>query len=241
MLNQYLKKVSDKIVHTGEVLEFYIPMGFFDTNIAVFTGNTLRTIGLFYARGFKANKPIFTELVNLPSDLNVYPASIREEHVKITGFEDDDRYKVLSFYRNSPVMDAFIVQDSDNIQKFLDLVLAGKIDFVPYSQLLNVWIKNLNINKVGLKVPASSQEIVLSEMYASITNPDITYGVAKNKNPKLGDLEYKSRNIREICSRSSTFAGLTFEDFDTMMASSLNMSKEEKTQQVSPLEKVIKY
>ena len=241
MLNQFLRKEDDVIIHTGELLEFYIPSSFFETNIAKYEGSEINTLGLFYVREFKGDKALFTELLNLPSWISLFPDSTREEHITITGHEKDDKYTIASFYKNSPVMTSYMNQNSDNIENYLNLILAGKINHVPYDMMMKLWEKNLSINSLGLGVPASSQEIILSEMYAASDNPDITFCVAKNKNPKLNTLDYRSRNIRDICSRSSTFAALSFEDFDTMLASSLNMTKEEKEQNISPLEKVIKY
>jgi hypothetical protein len=241
ILKNYLRKVDDKFIHTGELLEAYIPMSFFEGNISKFIGSEIETVGLFYVREFVKGKPVMLELVNLPSTLTLFPAATRDEHIRITGYEKDDSYKVLSFYKDTPFMYSYITQNSDNIQLYLDLILAGKINHIPYGDMLSIWEKNLNMNKVNLGVPASSMEIIIGEMYTMSDNPDITYGVAKNKNPKLNELDYRSRNIREICSRSSTFAALTFEDFDTMLASSLDMNKSSKAQQISPLEASIKY
>lgn len=243
LLNQFLKVVDDRIIFTGDMLEFYIPMTYFESNNAYFDGSEVVSLGVFWVRGFKdgSDKPLFTETLKLSSWITMFPSAVRVANVTITGFEKDPRCQVLTFYKNTPVMYSYIKQDSDNIQKFLDMILAGKIVNIPYQSLLALWDKNLQINGTGLDVPASSKEIVLSEMYSAKDDPDITYGYAKNLNPKLHDCEYNSRNIRDICSRSSTFAALAFEDFDTMLAASLNMNKEHKKQNISPLEKVIKY
>lgn len=241
MLAQFLRKDNDMFVYTGDLLEIYIPMSYFDTNVAMLKGAEVNTLGLLWVRGFKGDKELFKELMNLPSWLTLFPASIRDMDISITGNERSTKYKVCSFYKNSPVMHTYMPKNSDYVQSYVDMILAGKIDNIPYSKLLNVWEKNTSINGVNLGVPASSLEIILSEMYTAKGNPDITYAEAKAKNPKLGDLEYDTRNIRDICSRSSTFAALAFEDFDTMLAASLNRNKEDKVERVSPLEKVIKY
>jgi hypothetical protein len=241
MLKEFLRKENDKIVCSGDLLEIYIPESYFDTNVARFIGAEIHTMGLLYTRGYKGDKLLFTELMNLPSEIVLSPGSIKNLDVNLTGYDADTKYRVISFYKNMPVMQAYCMKNSDYVQSFVNMVLAGKINNVPYSKLINVWLKNMSINGIGLGVPATSLEIILSELYTPIDNPDITYGVAKNNNPSLNDLAYKTRNIREICSRSSTFAALTFEDFDTMMAASLNRNRENKPQEESPLEKVIKY
>lgn len=241
MLEQFLKKDNDKFVYTGEMLDIFIPMSFFETNVAVFRGSEIDTLGLLWVRGYKGDKPIFTELMNLPSWLTLFPASIRDLDIDIIGSGRNTKYKVCSFYKNSPVMYTYMAKNSDYVQSYVDMILSGKIDYVPYSKLLSIWEKNLSINSVSLGVPASSLEIILGEMYTVEGDPDTTYAIGKSKNPKLGDFAYNTRNIRDICSRSSTFAALSFEDFDTMVSASLNRNRENKEQQISPLEKVIKY
>lgn len=241
MLKEFLRKENDVLIHTGELLEIYIPETFFENNIAQFSGSEIQTIGLLYVKEYKGDKLLFTEIMNLPSWITLFPSSIKTMDVNLTGNDTNTKYRVISFYKNSPVMPSYMTQNSDYVQSFVDMVLMGRIDNVPYSKLLNVWLKNLSINNIKLGVPASSLEIILSEIYTPMDNPDITYADAKNKNPKIGELEYRTRNIRDICSRSSTFAALTFEDFDTMVAASLNRNKEDKEQRTSPLEKVIKY
>lgn len=241
MLKEFLRKENDKIVCAGDMLEVYIPESYFETGVSNFIGAEIHTIGLLYTRGYKGDKVLFTELMNLPSEIVLSPGSIKNLDINITGYDADTKYRVISFYKNMPVMQAYCMQNSDHVQSFVNMVLGGKVDNVPYSKLINVWYKNLDINGIGLGVPATSLEIILSELYASADNPDITYGIAKNANPNLNELAYTTRNIREICSNSSTFAALTFEDFDTMLAASLNRNRENKPQEVSPLEKVIKY
>jgi len=241
MLAQFLRKDNDKFIYDGEMLDIFIPMSFFETKVAVFRGSEIDTLGLLWVRGYKADKPIFTELMNLPSWLTLFPASIRDMDINVTGHDKSTKYKVCTFYKGSPIMYTYLPKNSDYVQSFVDMVLNGKIDYVPYSKLLSIWQKNTAINSVSLGVPSSSLEIILGEMYTAKGDPDTTYAVAKAKNPKLGEFDYESRNIRDICSRSSTFAALSFEDFDTMIAASLNRNRENKEQQISPLEKTIKY
>jgi hypothetical protein len=47
-------------------------------------------------------------------------------------------------------------------------------------------------------------------------------------------------SIRQICQYASTFTALWFEDFDAMVTTSLNRTRENKPEANSPLEKIIK-
>ena len=60
------------------------------------------------------------------------------------------------------------------------------------------------------------------------------------KDDNVSDYDYKMASIRQICQYSSTFTALTFEDFDSMVTTSLNRTAEHKSEQESPLEKIIK-
>ena len=53
-------------------------------------------------------------------------------------------------------------------------------------------------------------------------------------------LDYLPSNVREICARNSTFAALTFEDFDAMLTASVNINNYKRAETVSPIEKIIK-
>ena len=117
---------------------------------------------------------------------------------------------------------------------------AGKIKNIPYDKLLDVWQKNLELNDVNLGVPSSILELIISEIYRNPKNPNEKFSKYINENPKAHKMFYRASNIREICSRNSTFAALTFEDFDTMVTASLNMNKYNKKQVESPIEKVLK-
>lgn len=241
MLKDVLAIKDDTFIHKGDMLEMYIPEKFFETGIATFVGSSIKlTIGLFPVRGYKGDKVIFTETLNIPSSFSITPSAIKkvDSDIRNNGME---KFRVAVFFKDAPVMPVYLERNSSNCEAFLNMVLLGKIVGVPYSKLMDIWLKNLSINGVGLNVPASIMEMILTQIYRSSDNPDITYAQAKNKNPELSEYAYTTANVRDICSKSSVFASLSFEDFDRMITSSLNMTKEEKDQQTSPLEKIIKY
>ena len=242
MLKDVLKIVDDTFVHTGEVLEMYIPEKFFDTGIAAFSGSKLElTLGVFPVRGLKNDKVIFKETLNIPSKFYITPSALKKTDADLFGNGEMIKYRVAVFFKDSPVMPIYLERNSTNSETFLNMMLLGKIEGVPYSKLLDIWFKNLDINKVGLNVPASVMEMIITQIYRYKGNSDLTFADAKNKNPNISDFDYVTVNIRDICSKSSVFASLSFEDFDRMIAASLNMSKSDKPQKISPLEKVIKY
>ena len=131
------------------------------------------------------------------------------------------------------------LSSTEDVKTFVNLMCQGKIRNIPYDKILAVWQKNLELNGVKLGVPSSILEIIISEIYRNADNPNEKYSRYVDKNPK-DNYGYRASNIREICSRNSTFTALTFEDFDMMVTSSLNMNKYNKKQVASPIEQVIK-
>ena len=57
----------------------------------------------------------------------------------------------------------------------------------------------------------------------------------------VSDYGYATASIRQICQYNSTFTALTYEDMDSMITSSLNRSRENKKETVSPVEQIIKF
>ena len=48
------------------------------------------------------------------------------------------------------------------------------------------------------------------------------------------------KSIREMCQYTSTFNGVTFEDFDSMVTTSLNRTREHIEDPESPIEAILK-
>lgn len=53
--------------------------------------------------------------------------------------------------------------------------------------------------------------------------------------------DYLIANFRDICKYNSIFSSITFEDFDTMVGAALNVSRTNRKQIESPVEKIMKY
>ena len=242
VLNTLLKKVGEELVYQGERLEIYVPSSFFEQSKAEFQGSKLRTFGLLNCRGFDKNgKVIFTEVLNLPTMIFLTPDETYSSTVSLDGVQGDARYTVCVFNRNTPVTSAYITVDPTNVEHYLDMVLNGKVTGVPYDSLLEVWNKNMSMNGLDLGVPSAILEIIISEMYRDGANTMRRFSAAKNENPKISDTSYATTNVRELCAKNSTFAALSFEDMDSMITVSLNSKKEQRKQNISPIERVIKY
>lgn len=240
MFKQEIVKKEGFIFFTGNYLEIYVPKDFIDRGIAEDIGNSFNVFGLVHLKTFDSKgNPGVLETLNLPTMLTTYPSDKEERTMVLENIEN--RYLVLKFYKGDKIMNSQGRQDSINCEIFMNLLLAGKLpSTIDYSKIKPLWDKNLSMNGVSFGVPATTLSVILSEVYRCKEKPELKYAKVVGKNFTKVQLNYITSNIREICARNSTFAALTFEDFDAMLTSSLNINKYKRGESISPVEKIIK-
>ena len=111
---------------------------------------------------------------------------------------------------------------------------------IPYDKVANIWEKNMQMNNINLGVPFLIEEMVLSVAYRYAKDPSKMFCEVCTKDPKISMYDYVMNNIRQICQYTSTFTGLTFEDIDTMITTSLNRTRNHGEEAYSPIEEIIK-
>ena len=84
------------------------------------------------------------------------------------------------------------------------------------------------------------EELILSVVYRDKNNPALKFCTNASKDLSITEYDYLTASIRQICQYASTFTALWFEDFDSMVTTSLNRTSENKSEMESPLEKIIK-
>lgn len=242
------KAVGDQIMFTGTLMEAYIPIAYYDMGIATeYGGERVEVLGLFNARFFSdedGKKPIGDlATINIPTAINIYPTSTETRTIQLVKDVEEDMYKVLKFYKESTFTDKFIIKSAKNAESFLKVLESGKLPLtIPYENIIDIWTKNMRINGVDMPdVPMSNREMIIAEIYRDRKNPAYRFGIKAGKNPKTSSYDYIPANSRTLTKYSSTFAGLTFEDFDTMVTNGLNISKSGRKQTQSPIEEIIKY
>jgi hypothetical protein len=245
VLSAMVRDDGENIVFNGSYMEMYIPEFYFENNkLAEDFGNSLRVFGLFNVRTFDdKNRPMKLETFNIPTMIYVHPSEIEKRAIQLIPGDDNEvePYRVAKFYKGNVVMQNSVPQDASNVELFLGILTAGKVPkTIPYSQVLQVWQKNLELNGVKLGVTSTILEIIISEVYRNNKKPEENFAKVIGKDPKTSEYAYRTANIREICARNSTFAALTFEDMDQMITSSLNINKYNKQESNSPIEKIIK-
>lgn len=241
MLKGYLKKDGEHIIFEGHTMEAYIPEYYFQGKLAEDKGSMIEVFGLFNVRVFDGNgRPLKLETFNIPSMLHLYPTEMETKELELV---DDviEKYRVCKFYKGNRVLNKSIHQDASNVELFINLLFRGNIPrTIPYTQILQIWQKNLELNNVKLGVTSAILEVIITEIYRNKKKPEETFAKVIGKDPTASEFGYRPANIREICARNSTFAALTFEDIDSMITTSLNISKYNKEESQSPIEKIIK-
>lgn len=244
MLSQMVRDDGENIIFTGKYMEMYIPDFYFEGKLAEDFGSSLRVFGLFNIRVFDdKGKPMKLETFNIPTMIYTHPSEIEKRDIQLVegGENEVETYRVAKFYKDSIIMPNSIPQDASNVELFLSILTRGRVPkTIPYSQVLQVWQRNLDLNGVKLGVTSTILEIIISEIYRNKKKPEETFAKLIGKNPTTSEYAYRTANIREICARNSTFAALTFEDMDQMFTSSLNINRYNKQESDSPIEKIIK-
>jgi len=244
MLSKMVKDDGEHIVFNGHYMEAYIPEFYFKGKLGEDYGSSIRVFGLFNIRTFDdKNKPLKLETFNVPTMIYMFPSEMEKKELQLIPGDEDgvEAYYVAKFYRGNIIMSNSIPQDAGNVELFLDVLTRGKVPkTIPYSQVLQVWQKNLELNGVKLGVTSTVLEIIISEIYRNKKKPEETFAKLIGREPSTSEFAYRTANIREICARNSTFAALTFEDMDQMITSSLNINNYNKQESSSPIEKIIK-
>ena len=223
-------------------LEIYIPMAFFDKSgkIAADNGDTITSIACLPIGLFENGKLKEIRTIKLGERMNFFVYDSEVVNMALPG-SPEGPVKVLKYFKGHEIFNDYIVQNSSSIQAYIELILGGKIpSTLSYSAINTIWNKNLEMNNGGLGVPATNRELVLSVQCRDQTAPTRIFAERLNDTPNATEYEYAMVNMRQICQFSSTFAALTFEDFDSMITSSLKRTKEKLPEPESPLEQLIK-
>lgn len=245
-------KISEKngIYYLDEgKLELYTPQKYLDS-INSIDGERTNIMGLClykYYNKVTDKKPSKVGVFNNPSMIVCYPLDIFK-NVKdkiwdgVYDYSNENEYTVLHFEGGSRLMNKNIIKNLDNITMFMDLLFGSKLDNnIPYNLLSQCFIKCLDMNGESLGVPYSIMNLVIRKLCVSIKDPSKSFGEIYGKNPKISPVAYKFIGIRQICASDSVYTAISFEDMNSMLDASLNMTQKEKDQNISPLEKIIKY
>lgn len=239
----FIKK-DDKMIVDVEYLEAYIPDNLFKKGLNEILGDKVSILGIF---NFKvAGKDMDFSKSSLhtfkfPTMVISKPSSIEDREFSLTKDSGIQKYKVLKYYKGDVMLSSLqIVTNIDNVQKFVDLLIAANLpNTLKYSAILDLFLKNITNNKQSLGITALVASVVISEIYRYKNDMSIPFRKVIGRG-KASELDYIAANARTVCANNSTFSALTFEDPNTMLVTSINKHRYKRSENFSPVEKIIR-
>lgn len=251
-MNEFIKKDGNIIVNCDHA-EAYIPADMFDgedrkSAIASRYGEGYNILGIFNMRVSNSSdeKDIRSQKLrtfNFPNMIITYPSETTNStagECKLLDSEEggDTKYKVFHYMRGDIMMDAQVHKDNDNVTKFLDVITKGKLPpTLKYNDVLTAWLTNISSNGADARVPSMYIQCIISELYRSRKNPSKPFRMVYGKDMTSND--YVVTNMRGAAAYSSVFASQSFEDLGRMLTTSVNTSRRDIPQSISPIEKVL--
>ena len=239
----YFRSDGNYIYADCQCVEFYIPKYYFENtgNFAENNGNTIKVLGVFDIGILENGNLKEMRVLNVPTWIELFVSTSEDRDVKLPGEEDITPCHVLTYIKGQKIMSSSIVQDSTNVETYLDFVNKGKLpSIIPYEKSLQIWRKNQELNGANLGVPSVIEEMILSVAYRDKNDPSKKFSHVIGKDLNVSQFDYIMNNIRQICQYTSTFTALTFEDLDSMVTTSLNRTRNHGTEAASPVEDLIK-
>lgn len=241
LLNFKEDKETDKVYFVGNYMEIYIPYNYFELHMADIIDEKIETLGIFIIRVFKdADKKdnSINHIYKFPTKITTIPSDRKKEKLKINGVVDE--YLVLKYYKGDVFLNSTVyVESASFVVDFINLVNKGKLPrFLQYDDAVKLELKSIELNEVGYEVPGTILELIASEIQrdaSDITKP-YRYKVTNKTNKNFLPV-----SIQSLPSQNGTFSSVTFENIDYQLISSINKTKYNKNETVSPLEKTIKY
>lgn len=237
-------KSDDKFIYLdAQYAEFYIPKYYFEItgNFAEDCGSVVKALGIFDVGIFEGGKLKEMRVLNLPTWIDIFVVSSEWRDVQLPGENGPTPCYVLMYTKGQKIMSNSVIQDSTNVETYLDFVTKGKVpSIVPYEKAIQIWRKNQELNGANLGVPSLILELILSVAYRYSGDPGKKFAHVIGKDLNISQYDYVMNNIRQICQYTSTFTGLTFEDMDSMVTTSVNRTRDNGEEAVSPIEDLIK-
>lgn len=236
------KSDGNHIILNTDYCEFYIPLYYFDSTkrFAEDFRDYISVLGIFNVGIFENGKFSKLSTFNIPTfiELKVYDS---EERIVSLAGDEEVPCKVCKYYKGNIICNSTLIEDSSNVELFLNMIISGSLPkTIPYNKALDIWRKNLELNKVSFGVSSTVLELLLSVMYRNKDKPEEKFSKKIGKDSSVSEYDYQMVNIRQVCQYASTFTAVTFEDIDSMLTTSLNRTREKKKETESPIEKVIK-
>lgn len=233
---------SQHIYVDDDYMELYIPLYFFDQNrrYAVDFSTTIETLGLIHCGLFRNGQMFDIRLFKHPYFITLYVYDAELRTIDIPG-NGNTQCKVLKYTKGAMMMDAVIIQDAQSSLSYLYFQTEAMIPkSVPYDKLAEAWQRNKAINSVSFGVRNEVEEMVIAAECKLEGDMNKKFAQVYGSDLRISPYSYQPVTSRQVCQYSSTFAGITFEDIDSMITTSINRAREKRPEEFTPIEAVIR-
>lgn len=242
---KYFKVDGDNIIFTGPYMEAYIPEYYLKKGITQEIGDAIKTIGVFSVITYndpEGKQPNPIRMLNVPIEIMTYPTSYEPVVIDLNNTGEKEIFILMKYYTNDVFCPRAVPKSLKAFEDFLAIITGGKIpSSVSYDDIFDIWEKNRNYGDADFNVSDSIYELIISEIYRSKKNPTDRFGMIMGKDPKHSPYDYRTASPREITKLNSTFTGMIFENVDEMISASVVRAKRGTEENISPMEKVMKY
>lgn len=243
---KFFKEVGDKLVLDANYMEIYLPEEYFTNKIASTMGTSVRTLGIFhfgiYASDVikEGDGKIYS--LNLPLFISLNLKDMYKTKKKLKKELQTTDYNVLTYHKGDVIIEELnLIQDSEAVAKFINLLHSGKLPSdIPYDKVISLYHDTLAFNGVDIGVPSFVLEIIIADLYRNRRDISKPFRLEAGKG-KASMYDYETVNIKAIPALNSTFTAISFENMDQSIIASINRSRENIPELVSPVEKTIKY
>lgn len=245
-MNEFIKRDGQIIVNVDHAIAYIRSDLFKDeetkASIATEYGEGFRVLGAFNMR--LSNNPdediekTPLRTFNFPNMIETYPSSNEKKTLALTPTSEEIDYRLLHYRQGDIMMSATMPKSADNVVKYLDALTGGKLpNTIPYNDLFLSWISNFESNDNFPNIPGMYLQAIIAEKCRSRKDPSTPFRKIYGKNMSSND--YITTNMRGTAAYSSVFASQAFEHMGRMLHTSVNMTRRNIPQNVSPIEKTL--
>ena len=224
---------SDNRITAKKHIKVLIAKQMFEDGLAQVVDTDVQTLGFFIMR--VSDDASFSKYkdyqVNLPVVVKINAFTMREdsENVQIVFEPDDVIIESKSYFKKV-----------DTVNKFLNFLIAAKINVRNPEDLIGLFAKNAQMNDTRVASQPVVIEAITSELVRWDKDETKPLRLAL-KDKSVSKRDFKLISIKEITRVTSVFNAISFEDINKSLQSAVIMSRGEKDQIASPVEKILKY
>jgi hypothetical protein len=228
----FIEQKDNKVI-AKKYIRVIISKQMFEDELAEVIDTDIQTLGFFVMR--VSDDASFAKYKDYQVNLPVV--------IKINAFNatDDSEGKYVTFEPEDVIIESTTYfKRVDSVNKFLNYLIAAKINVNSPEELIGLFSKNAQMNDTRVASQPVVIEAITSELVRWDKDETKPLRLAL-KDKSVSPKDFKLISIKEISRVTSVFNAISFEDINKSLQSAVIMSRGEKDQIISPVEKILKY